>query len=129
MSGSLSTSASRPKVKHSTESILFGVDFSKLLLAGETFTGVPAVSLTAFSNPPGNTPAAGNTAPPLVVGTPIVNTAAFANDDGGTVAMGAGVQVRLTAGLSPTDYSLTVTCGTSAGNVRTVVCVLQVRDF
>jgi hypothetical protein len=113
MSGSLSTSAARPKVKHSTENILFGVDFSKLLQAGETLTGTPSVS-----QPSGLS----------VSGSPLVNTAPFTNDDGATVAIGNGVQVRISGGTSPTDYVLTCTCGTSAGNTRTVVCTLQVRD-
>jgi hypothetical protein len=112
MSASLSTAASFPKVKHSTESILFGVDFTKLLAAGESLTGTPAV-----------TGGAG-----LTLGGPIVNTSAFINDDGATVAIGAGVQVRISGGTSPTDYPLTVSCATNLGNTRTVVCTLQVRD-
>ena len=110
---SLSTSASAPKVKHSSESLLFGVDFTKLMAAGETLTGAPSVSVA----PTG----------PTVSGA-AVNSQSFTNDDGGTVAAGAGVQFRASGGVSPTDYTLTVTCGTSAGNTRTVVCTLQVRD-
>lgn len=112
MSASLSTSASYPKVKHSTESILFGVDFTKLLAAGEALTGMPSV--------------AGGTG--LTLGSPIVNSSAFVNDDGATVAIGAGVQFRIAGGVSPTDYVLTVSCATNQSNTRTVVCTLQVRD-
>jgi hypothetical protein len=112
MSASLSTSASAPRVKHSTESLLFGVDFTKLLAAGETLTGTPSVTAPAG----------------ITISSPAVNSQAFTNDDGATVAVAAGVQFRATGGLSPTDYVLTVTCGTSAGNTRTVVCTLQVRD-
>ncbi len=115
MPPSLSTSAARPKVKHSTESILFAVDFTKLLPAGEMLAGTPTVTMTS--------PESG-----LTLGSPIVNTAAFANDDGGTVAIGAGVQFRAAGGVSPTDYVLTVSCGTNLGNTRVIVCTLQVRD-
>jgi hypothetical protein len=115
-------------VKHSSESILFGIDFSKLLQSGETLSGAPSVALTSYVNPPGGVPATGNTNPALVIGAPLVNTAAFVNDDGGTVAIGAGVQARLAGGVSPTDYVLTVSCPTTAGNTRAVVCTLQVRD-
>jgi hypothetical protein len=110
---SLSTSASSPKVKHSSESLLFGVDFTKLLAAGEVLNGTPGISVT----PSG----------PTVSGA-AVNSQPFTNDDGATVAAGAGVQFRAAGGVSPTDYTLTVTCGTTAGNTRTVVCTLQVRD-
>ncbi|MBS0263901.1 MAG: hypothetical protein JSS02_18325 [Planctomycetes bacterium] len=128
MSGSLSTSASRPRVKHASESLLFGVDFTKLLTAGELLTGTPAVVLTGVSNPAGSALVPGNTVPPLVVGNGIVNPGPFANDEGGMVQTGAGVQFRLSGGVSPADYRLTVTSSTTTGNVRTVVCVLQVRD-
>lgn len=112
MSASLSTSAAYPKVKHSTESILFGVDFTRLLAAGESLTGSPWVVGGAG----------------LTLGGPIVNSAAFVNDDGATVAIGAGVQLRISGGVSPTDYVLTVGCATNQSNTRTVVCTLQVRD-
>ena len=112
MPTNLSTSASTPKVKHSSESLLFGVDFTKLLAAGETLTGTPTV-----------TPAAG-----ITVTSPAVNAEAFANDDGATVEIGAGIRFRASGGAAPTDYVIIVTCGTSAGNIRTVVCTLQVRD-
>ncbi len=112
MPASLSTSAAFPKVKHSTESILFGVDFTKLLAAGESLTGTPWVT--------------GGTG--LTLGGPIVNTSEFVNDDGATVAIGAGVQVRISGGVSPTDYALTIGCATNQSNTRAVVCTLQVRD-
>jgi len=113
MTASLSTSAALPKVKHSSESLLFGVDFTKLLVAGETLIGTPSVTAA----PAG-----------LTISAQAVNSQAFTNDDGVAVAIGAGAQFRAAAGVSPTDYALTVTCGTSAGNTRTVVCTLQVRD-
>ena len=128
MSASLSTSACEPKVKHSSESVLFGIDFTKLLQPSETLSGTPTVTLTNFSNPAGSPAVSGNTTPPLNVGTPLINTAPFPTDDCATVAIGEGIQVRLAGGLSPTDYVLTATCGTTAGNTRTLVCTLQVRD-
>ncbi len=112
MPASLSTAASFPKVKHSTESILFGVDFTKLLAVAESLTGTPW--------------ATGGMG--LTLGAPIVNAAPFLNDDGATVAIGAGVQIRISGGLSPTDYVLTVGCTTNQNNTRTIVCTLQVRD-
>jgi hypothetical protein len=112
----LTTSATFDKVKHSTESILFGVSFSPLLTPGELLTGTPTATTDLA------------TVPPLVIAAPLVNTVAFTDDDGATVGIGQGVQVRLSGGLSPRDYSLTVTCGTSAANTRTIVCLLQVRD-
>jgi len=112
MAPSLTTAASFHKVKHSTESILFGVDFTKLLAAGEILAGTPWVT--------------GGTG--LTLGGPIVNTATFVNDDGATVAIGAGVQIRISGGVSPTDYVLTIGCATNQSNTRTVVCTLQVRD-
>ena len=112
MSFSLSTSASAPRVKHSTESLLFGVDFTKLMAAGETLTGTPSVAAPAG----------------IAISGPSINAQAFTNDDGATVGSGAGVQFRAAGGVSPTDYLLTVTCATTAGNTRTVVCTLQVRD-
>jgi hypothetical protein len=114
MPPSLSTSAARPKVKHSSESILFAVDFTKLLPAGEMLTGTPTVMTSPESG--------------LTLGSPIVNTNPFDNDDGATVAIGAGVQFRAAGGVSPTDYVLTVGCATNQANTRVVVCTLQVRD-
>jgi hypothetical protein len=121
----LTTTAKFDKVKHSTESILYGVNFGPLLIppppgvsppAAELLTGAPTVAIAPV------------TVPPLANTVPIVNLAAFVDDDGNTVAIGQGVQVRISAGVSPTDYTLTVSCGTSQGNLRTIVCTLQVRD-
>ncbi len=129
MPASLSTSANAPKVKHSAESVLFAVDFTKLLIAGETLTGTPTVTLTSYASPPGSTPVTtGNTSPALTIGSPTVNVAPFFNDASVQVAIGAGVLIRISVGLSPTDYVLTVTCATTAGNTRTIVCLLQSRD-
>jgi hypothetical protein len=112
----LTTSAKFPKVKHSTESILYGVSFQALLQTGETLTGTPSVAIDL------------TTVPPLVAAPAIVNTAPFVDDDGVTVAIGQGVQVRISGGLSPSDYSLTMSCATSGANQRAVVCLLQLRD-
>jgi hypothetical protein len=113
MSASLSVSAVRPKVKHPAESILFGVDFTRLLVSGETLSGVTSV-------------AAAPTGP--TISSLAVNAAPFDNDDGATVAVGKGAQFRVAGGSAGTDYSLTVTVTTTAGNTRVAVCLLQVRD-
>lgn len=113
MSASLSVAASRPKVKHPDESLLFGVDLTKLLSTGETLSSV--VSVTAV--PAG-----------LTINSLAVNAAAFDDDEGGTVAVGNGARFRAAAGTAGVDYALTVTVTTSAGNTRVVVCTLQVRD-
>lgn len=113
MSASLSVSASRPKVKHPAESILFGVDFTPLLGSGESLSGVSAIA----ASPSG-----------LTIGDEAINTVAFENDTGGTVLVGNGAQFRAAGGTAGTDYALTVTVTTTAGNIRVVVCPLQVRD-
>lgn len=113
MSASLSVSASRPKVKHPAESILFAVDFSRLLASGESLSTVSPV--TAL--PSG-----------LTLSGQAVNTTAFDDDEGGIVAIGKGAQFRIAGGSAGIDYSLTVTVTTTAGNTRVAVCVLQVRD-
>ena len=114
MTASLSVEATRVKVKHSDESILFGFDFTPLLVSGETLTGTPTVVADV----------AGLT----INSTPLVNTATFADDEGGTVAIGKAVQCRISGGTNGSDYTLTATCGTSASNTRVVVGVLQVRN-
>ncbi|MSR59524.1 MAG: hypothetical protein EXS05_18090 [Planctomycetaceae bacterium] len=113
MPPSLSVLASRPKVKHPGESILFAVDFSKLLASGESLSSVGSLAVT----PTG-----------LTVNAPVVNASAFDNDEGGVVAVGHAAQFRLAGGVADTDYILTVTTTTTAGNVRVGVCLLQVRD-
>jgi hypothetical protein len=113
MSASLSVSAVRPKVKHPGESILFGVDFSRLLVTGETLSTVSGVAAT----PAG-----------LTISSQAVNAAAFDNDEGGSVSIAKGAQFRVAGGAAGSDYALTVTVTTSAGNTRVAVCQLQVRD-
>jgi hypothetical protein len=113
MPASLSIAASRPKVKGSGESILFGFDFTKLLVAGETLAGTPSVT----GSPSG-----------LTIASAALNAAAFDNDEGGTVAINKGVQVRIGAGTDAADYTLTCTAATSAGNTRIIKGTLQVRD-
>ena len=109
----LSVSAIRPKVKAPTESILYGVDFTKLLLSAETISTV-----TISDSPTGQ----------LTIGAGSANVASFPNDEGGTVAVGKGAQFRISGGTAGTTYTLTVTVTTSAGNTRVIVCSLQVRS-
>ena len=113
MSASLSVSAVRPKVKHPGESILFGVDFTRLMVTGETLSTVSGVTAA----PSG-----------LTITSQAVNGAVFDNDEGGTVSIGKGAQFRVAGGTAGTDYVLTVTVTTTAGNTRLAVCQLQVRD-
>jgi hypothetical protein len=113
MPASLSVSASRPGVKHPAESILFGVDFTPLLASGELLSGVSAI---------GATPAG------LTIGSEAVNSTEFDNDVGGTVPIGQGARFRAAGGVADVDYALTVTATTTAGNIRVVVCSLQVRE-
>lgn len=113
MSTSLSVSAVRPKAKHPDESILFGVDFSRLLVAGENLSAVSGVA---------STPAG------LTISSQAVNGAPFDNDEGQSVSIGKGAQFRIVGGTAGTDYALTVTVTTSAGNTRVAICQLQVRD-
>jgi hypothetical protein len=113
MPASLSVSASRPRVKHSGESILFGVDFTRLLATGESLSAVSGVAAV-----PGG----------LTITAQAINGASFDNDEGGTVAVAKGAQFRIAGGSAGTDYSVTVTVTTTAGNTRITVCPLQVRD-
>lgn len=117
-----SAAAKNPEPKHSSESILYGVNFTPILTAtGETLTGTPTATLQSLSPP-------ANTTPALTLGSPAVNAATFVDDDGNTVAIGMGVLVRIAAGVSPTDYAIVITCATTAGNTRSVVCTVRVRD-
>jgi len=112
MSGSLSVAASRPLVKHPDESLLFGVDFRRLLEAWELLTGVPTVVAT----PAG-----------LQISQPAINGSSVVDDAGGLIPAGNLVQLRIAGGAPGGDYTLTITSGTSQGNVRAGVCALQVR--
>ncbi|HEY2250892.1 MAG TPA: hypothetical protein VGH74_07510 [Planctomycetaceae bacterium] len=96
---------------HPLESILYGVDFTPLLVSGELLTGTPTVA-----------PVTG-----LTIGAPVVNTATFRNDAGILVAIGAGVQVRISGATDATDYTVTVSCATTTGNTRAVACPLECR--
>lgn len=117
----LSVSGVAPKVMHTGESLLVGFDFTPLLrkdpttrAVAETLTGTPTV-----------TDASGV----LTIGTPAVNAAAYLGDEGQTVAIGCAVQVRISgAGVSGTDYTLTVSCGTTDSNTRKETFSLQYRD-
>jgi hypothetical protein len=107
----ITTKAKDPKSKHPLESILYGIDFSPLLVAGETLTGAPTITGGAD----------------LTITGAAVNTATFLNDAGKTVAIGAGIQVRVSGGTDQLDYPLVVSCLTSLGNTRAVVCPLEIR--
>lgn len=105
--------SAEPKVKHPSESIKYGVDFTKVLpIAGETLTGSPTVT----SDPSG-----------LTITEAAVNVATFLNDQGGTVAIGKGVQLRI-AGGSVGEYTVTISVGTTQSNTRVGVVPLKVRN-
>lgn len=106
----LTTKAKDPKVINPVESILFGVDFTPLLAAGETLVGTVTVTQTG-----------------LTVSGAMVNGSSFLNDAGAPVAIGRGVQMRITGAVDQTDYTLIVSCATTLGNTRAVVCALQCR--
>jgi hypothetical protein len=113
MPASLSVSAIRPLVKHPDESILFGVDFTPLLGADELLSAISGVSAAPLG---------------LTLSSQAVNATSFPNDEGGTVAVNKGARFRATGGTAGTDYILTVSATTTAGNTRVVVCTLQLRD-
>lgn len=101
-----------PKLKHPSESRVYGVDFTRLLTAGETLTGTPTVTVS----PSG-----------VTATSPAVNSSTFEDDDEVTIAVGKGVQVRLAGGSDSVDYLVTVTVGTSQSNTLVVIAPLQVR--
>ena len=126
MAASLSVAASRPKVKSTGESILFGWDFTKLLVAAETISSVTSITCTAASQ--SITGGATVATTDLTIGTGTVNTATFLNDEAGTVAISAGVQGRLSVGIHGGDYTLRCRVATSLSNTRDIYATLQVRD-
>lgn len=101
-----------PKLKHPSESRVYGVDFTRLLAVGETLTGSPTVTVA-----PSGVTASGS----------VVNSSTFLDDDGVTIAVGKGVQVRLAGGSDGSDYVVTISVGTSQSNTLVVVATLQVR--
>ena len=108
-----SVQATSARTKHPSESIAYAIDFTSLLSTGETLTGTPTVS----GSPTG-----------LTIGTPAVNTATIIDDEGNTVAIGKAVQVRISGGTDSIDYSLTISCSTTASDTRVGVCKLYVRS-
>ena len=101
-----------PKLKHPSESRVYGIDFTRLLATGETLTGSPTVTVS-----PSGVTASGAA----------VNSATFLDDDGVTIAIGKGVQVRLAGGSDGADYLVTFSVGTSQSNTLVAVGTLQVR--
>jgi hypothetical protein len=110
---SLSIGATRTLVKGSGESILFGFDFGPVLASGETLS-----SVSIAGSPSG-----------LTIGTVTVQSSSFTDEyDGSTIAANEGCKARISGGTAGSDYALTATATTSAGNTRVMVCTLQVRD-
>lgn len=126
MAASLSVAASRPKVKSTGESILFGWDFTKLLVAAETISSVTSITCTAASQ--SITSGATVATTDLTIGTGTVNAATFLNDEAGEVGISRGVQGRLSVGIHGGDYTLRCRVATSLSNTRDIYASLQVRD-
>lgn len=127
MSVSLSCMASKPKVKTPNESIVYGFDFTKLLISGETISSVTHVQCIDADQTITGGATVATTDP--TIGTPGVNTSAtFDNDEGGTVAVNKGVQVRISTGVDGGDYTLRCRVATSNSNTREILAVLQVRN-
>lgn len=123
---SLSVEASRPKVKHSEESILFGWDFTPLLRNGETVASGTVECTAALDE---DDEASDNYATSDVdIASAIPNDDPFDNDEGGTVDANCGLQARIEQGLDGGHYHLKATAETSDGNTRVITCTLQVKD-
>ena len=108
-----SVSAIAALTKHPSESVFYAVDFTNILASGETLSGTPTVTVS----PTGPT-----------IGAPTVNTGVLTDDEGNTVAIGKAVQVRVSAGTDGIDYTLTVSCATTASDTRVGTCKLYVRS-
>ncbi len=127
MSRSLSTMASKPKVKlPGSHNPLIGFDMTMIFPLG-TLVGNPTVTVvdSAQSITGGATVADGD----LSIATPIVNVSDFDNDEGGTVAIGFGIQARIAGGVHGGNYLLKVVgfdAGTTGGDGY--YCILQVRN-
>ncbi len=106
------------------ESRLFTMDFTDLLVSGETLS---AVSGTSGSVTLGVTTAAGSG---ITVATPAINTGTITDDNGDTIAIGKAVQVRLTevSATVGTTYDVTFWVTTTASNRITQVAKLVVVD-
>ena len=127
MAASLSIAATRIKVKGTGESILFGWDFTKLLVSGETISSVTSITCTAASQSITGGATVAITDVTLAAGA-VNSGATFANDEGGTVALSMGVQGRITVGIHGGDYTIRCRVATSASNTRDIYGTLQVRD-
>lgn len=127
MAASLSIAAMRIKVKGTGESILFGWDFTKLLVSGETLSSVTSITCTAASQSITDGATVATTDLTLAAGS-VNSSATFANDEGGTVAISSGVQGRISGGVHGGDYTIRCRVATSASNTRDIYGTLQARD-
>lgn len=122
MNPSLSVAASRPLVKHPAESLLLGIDFRRQMSAGEQLSSPVSLLAEELVETPGEPLAI-----PVDLGSAAVNGAPFPDGQGGVVPAGAGVRFRVSGGSAPADFRLTLSVATTLGNIRTGVCLLQVR--
>ena len=125
---SLSAAASKPKMKTPGESILFGFDFTRLLVGTEVISS--ATSVTCIAAEQTITDGAAVATSDLSGGTisGAKNSSTFDNDEGGTVAVNCGVQARITGGVDGGDYTIRCRVATDASNTRDIIGTLQVRD-
>lgn len=99
------------------ESVLRYIDFTYVMPSAETLTGTPTVAAQEGSG--------------LTLGSPVVNTATITElETGRVIAIGKAVQVRMSDGVSGTDYILEVSCATASpySNTRKRNVVLRCRE-
>lgn len=101
-----------PRVKHSGETRNVGVSLSGCLDSGETLTGTPTVV---------------DGASVLTLSGKLVTTATMVID-GVTVPIAEAVTFRVAGGVAGTDYTITITCGTSASQTVVRKIPLRVSD-
>ena len=125
---SLSAAASKPKMKTPGESILFGFDFTKLLVGAEVISSVTSVTCIAATQTitGGSTVATTDLSAGTISGSK--NAATFPNDEGGTVEINEGAQARITGGVDGGNYTIRCRVATDASNTRDIIATLQVRD-
>lgn len=119
----------RSKYKTPGESILYGWDFTYLLVGSEVLSSVTGVTCTDAEQEiyGGSSVAVNDITGGSITGA--VNSAAtFPNDQGGTVAINKGVQSRLTGGVHGGKYTIRCRVATDASNTRDLIGILRVRN-
>lgn len=104
--------AKKPKVKHPTEDLPFGFNFTPWLKTGETVASV--IDVTATNG--------------LSVDNAAVNASAETDDDGETCDVGYGVTYDCADGSAGQDYLVTIRINTSLSRKLTAIQKVEVRD-